>query len=346
MTNAVAKRVDEDDLADRVVAAMRMHSFPSYPRAFEVWYAHLLGAVPALSVELQHALVGGGSVGATVIDDFYNRYLGTEHFAEKANRTSSQILDEIATLTHQLNEALGASERYQGEISALSEHGPPSADRPMLRQWVEALVLSTRGEVARKAKLELQLRDSAREIRNLRNALEATRIEAMTDSLTGLANRRHFEETLHTCFEVATSDGNPLTLVIVDVDFFKRFNDDHGHATGDQVLRLVARTMTDHMVDRAVVTRFGGEEFAIILPDTNLNDGKLFAEAVRQALLKRELIKRSTNEKLGRITISSGVAAYKLGETPTSLIERADQALLAAKRTGRNRTVTQDAIMR
>jgi len=347
MTKVIAERGDQDDLADRVVAAMRMHGSPSYPRAFEVWYAHLSGAIPALSAELQEVLSSGGSsIGAAIIDRLYDRYVGIERLAQAADRTSSQILDEITELTHQINEALDASERYHGEISALSQQGPPSADRPMLRKWVETLVLATRSEVARKTKLELQLRDSAREIHNLRNVLEATRIEAQTDSLTGLANRRHFEETLRKSFEVATSDGNPLTLVIADIDYFKRFNDDHGHVTGDQVLRLVARTLTDHMVDRAVITRFGGEEFAIILPDTNLNDGKLYAEAARQALAKRELIKQSTNEKLGRITISSGIAAYKLGDTPNSLIERADQALFAAKRTGRNRTVTQDAIKR
>jgi diguanylate cyclase len=346
MTNVVEERVDQFDLADRVVAAMRLHASPSYPRAFEVWYAHLSGAIPSLSAELLQVLDSGGFVGATVLDSLYNRYMGTERLAQAADRTSSQILDEITALTAQINEALDASERYHSEISAISQQGPASADRSMLRKWVETLVLSTRSEVARKSKLELQLRDSGREIRNLRDALHATRIDAQTDSLTGLANRRHFEEALQKCFEDATSNRNPLTLVIADVDRFKRFNDDHGHATGDQVLRLVARTLTQHMVDRAVVTRFGGEEFAIILPDSYLNNGKLYAEAVRQALAKRELIKRSTDEKLGRITISSGVAAYKLGDTPTSLIERADQALLVAKRTGRNRTVTQDAIAR
>ncbi|KPF67283.1 hypothetical protein IP69_13865 [Bosea sp. AAP35] len=347
MTNAIAERVDQDNLAERVVTTMRMHGSPSYPRSFEVWYAHLSGAIPALSAELQQVLAsGGGSVGAKTIDALYERYVGTKRLALQADRTSSQVLDEITGLTHQINEALDASERYHGEISALSQQGPPSADRPMLRKWVETLVLSTRSEVVRKTKLELRLRDSAREIRNLRDVLEATRIDAQTDALTGLANRRHFEEMLRKCSEEATSDGNPLTLVIADIDYFKRFNDDHGHVTGDQVLRLVARTLTDHMVDRAIITRFGGEEFAIILPDTYLNDGKLYAEAVRQALAKRELIKQSTNEKLGRITISVGIAAYKLGDTPNSLIERADQALFAAKRTGRNRTVTQDVINR
>jgi len=347
MTNGAAKRADDDQLAERVVAAIRTHGSPAYPRAFEVWYAHLSGEMPALSAELQQVIVsGGGSVGATEIDSLYDRYVGTERRVQDAGRTSAQIMDEMAGLTSQINEALDASERYHDEIFALSEQGPRSADRAKLREWVEMLVLSTRSEVARKTKLELQLRDRAREIRNLRDALEAIRVEAQTDPLTGLTNRRHFEETLQKCFEVVTTAGNSLTLVMADVDYFKRFNDDHGHLTGDQVLRLVARAMTDHMADRAVITRFGGDEFAIILPDTNLNDGKLYAEAVRQALLKRELIKRSTNEKLGRITISSGVAAYKLGDIPTSLIERADQALLAAKRTGRNRTVTQDAIAR
>lgn len=347
MTNVIAERVDQDDLAERVVTAMRMHRSPSYPRAFEVWYAHLSGAIPALSAELQEVMAsGGGSIGATAIDALYDRYVGAKRLALQADRTSSQVLDEITGLTDQINEALDASERYHGEISALSQQGPPSADRPMLRKWVETLVLATRSEVARKAKLELRLRDSAREIRHLRDVLESTRIEAQTDALTGLANRRHFDEMLRKSFEIATSDGNSLTLVIADIDYFKRFNDEHGHITGDQVLRLVARTLTDHKVGHAVVTRFGGEEFAIILPDTYLNDGKLYAEAVRQALAKRELIKQSTNEKLGRITISSGVAAYKMGDTPSSLIERADKALLAAKRTGRNRTVTQDAISR
>lgn len=340
----IGKQVEQGDLASRVVATMRTHRSPSYPRAFEVWYAHLSGAIPALSAELLQVIVKeNGIVSALMIDKLYNQYIDMRNLSQAVDRTSVQILLQIGELSQRINEALDASKRYHSEISDVSQQGPTSADRTLIRGWIESLILSTRCEIARKAKLELRLRDSAREIRNLRDVLEATRVEANRDPLTGLSNRRHFDETLQKCFEVTKANGNPLALVIADVDFFKRFNDNHGHAVGDQILRLVARTMTEQKVDRAVITRFGGEEFAIILPDACLYDGIRYAEAVRQALLKRDLIIRSTNTKLGRITISSGVAAYRLGDTPISLIERADQALLLAKHTGRNRTVTQDA---
>ncbi|MET3892277.1 diguanylate cyclase [Bosea sp. OAE506] len=335
----------QDDLAERVVAAMREHCSPTYPRAFEVWYAHLSGEIPAISMAM-HAIITGseGKVGTADIDHLYDRFISTERLARHAERTSLQVLGEIDGLMSLVDKALDSSERYHGRLCAMSEDVPPPADRQKLREWVEALVMSTREEVTRKTKLEAQLRESSNEIRNLREALESTRAEALTDPLTGLANRRHFEEMLQKSIDQATLRREPFALVMADIDFFKQFNDAHGHLTGDQVLRLVARTMKDKFKDKAIITRFGGEEFAVILPDADLIAGKFGAETVRQALLTRELVKRSTNENLGRITISLGVASYARGDTAASLTERADQALMAAKRSGRNRTVTEDAI--
>lgn len=334
-----------DDLAERVVAAMRQHGSPSYPRAFEVWYAHLSGEMPAISMAMNAIITGSdGPVGAADIDNLYDRFISTERLARHAERTSLQVLGEIDGLMTLVDQALDSSERYHGRLCAMSEDVPPPADRAKLREWVEALVMSTREEVTRKTKLEAQLRDSSNEIRNLREALESTRAEALTDPLTGLANRRHFEEMLQKSIDQATLRREPFALVMADIDFFKQFNDAHGHLTGDQVLRLVARTMKDKFKDKAVITRFGGEEFAIILPDADLIAGKFGAETVRQALLTRELVKRSTNENLGRITISLGVASYARGDTAASLTDRADQALMAAKRSGRNRTVTEDVL--
>ncbi len=345
MTHVVAERVGPDGLADRVVAAMRLHGSPSYPRAFEVWYAHLSGEMPALSANLLQVVVEAeGKVEGAALDRLYDRFIRTDQIVDQAERTSGQILHELTTLTEAITASLDASERPHRELCEISEQGPSSPERTKLHAWVETLVLSTRAEVARKAKLETRLRDSAREIRVLREALATTRLEAQTDTLTGLANRRHFEERLQTYVAQVAKSGLPLTLIMADIDFFKRFNDEHGHLTGDQVLRLVARTMTDKFPKTAVITRFGGEEFAIILPDTPLSGGWDCAEAVRQTLLARELIKRSTNESLGRVTLSLGVAAHRPGDTPETLTDRADHALLMAKRKGRNRTETQDAL--
>ena len=333
------------DLADQVVAAMREHGSPGYPRAFEVWYAHLSGEMPAVSMAMNAILASSeGKVGVADIDNLYDRFIGNDRLAKQAERTSLQVLGEIDGLMSLVDKTLVSSERYHGRLSAMSEDVPPAADRQRLREWVEALVLSTREEVSRKTQLEAQLRNSSNEIRNLREALEMTRAEALTDPLTGLANRRHFEEMLQKSIDQATLRREPFALVMADIDYFKKFNDAHGHLTGDQVLRLVARTMKDKFKEKAVITRFGGEEFAIILPESDLVAGKFGAETVRQALLTRELVKRSTNENLGRITISLGVAGYRRGDTAGSLVDRADQALMQAKRDGRNRTVTEEAL--
>ncbi|WP_439500041.1 GGDEF domain-containing protein [Bosea sp. (in: a-proteobacteria)] len=333
------------DLADRVVAAMRQHGSPSYPRAFEVWYAHLSGEMPAISMAMNAIIAGSdGKVGVADVDSLYDRFIGSEHLARQAERTSLQVLGEIDGLMSLVNQALDSSERYHGRLTAMSDEVPPTADRQRLREWVEALVMSTREEVVRKTQLESQLRDSSNEIRHLREALESTRAEALTDPLTGLANRRHFEEMLQKTIDQSTLRREPFALVMADIDFFKTFNDAHGHLTGDQVLRLVARTMKDKFKDKAVISRFGGEEFAIILPEADIVAGKFGAETVRQALLTRELIKRSTNENLGRITISLGVSAYRRGDTAGSIVDRADQALMQAKRDGRNRTVTEETL--
>ncbi|MBX9911097.1 MAG: GGDEF domain-containing protein [Beijerinckiaceae bacterium] len=333
------------DIADRVVAAIRQHGSPGYPRAFEVWYAHLSGEMPAVTMAMNAILTGGdGTVGAADIDNLYERFIGTDRLAKQAERTSLQVLSEIDGLMALVDKTLDSSERYHGRLCAMSEDVPPPADRQKLREWVEALVLSTREEVTRKTQLETQLRDSSNEIKNLREALETTRAEALTDPLTGLANRRHFEEMLQKSIDQSTLRREPFALVMADIDFFKKFNDAHGHLTGDQVLRLVARTMKDKFKDKATITRFGGEEFAIILPESDIVAGKFGAETVRQALLTRELVKRSTNENLGRITISLGVAGYRRGDTASSIVERADQALMQAKRDGRNRTVTEEVL--
>src|SRR5690606_9542416 len=136
-------------------------------------------------------------------------------------------------------------------------------------------------------------------------------------------NRKHFDEGILHAIADARQGEAPLSLLLLDIDHFKHFNDTWGHQTGDQVLRLVAMTLKSNIKGRDIAARYGGEEFAAILPDTDLKGAVILADNIRKAVQAKELLKRSTNEKLGRITASVGVAAFRPNDTASSLIERA-----------------------
>ena len=127
--------------------------------------------------------------------------------------------------------------------------------------------------------------------------------------------------------------------MMTDIDHFKNFNDTYGHLTGDQVLRLVAMSVKQNVKGQDIAARYGGEEFAVVLPNTVLRSAITVADHIRRAVMTKELMKRSTGEHLGRVTISIGVATLHKGDTAQTLIERADACLYAAKRNGRNRVI-------
>jgi len=164
-------------------------------------------------------------------------------------------------------------------------------------------------------------------------------MESRTDPLTELANRKHFDESINEAIRSAGQCGEPLSLLMIDIDHFKSVNDTFGHTTGDQVLRLVAISLKQNIKGQDLAARYGGEEFAIVLPNTGLKQGIAVADHVRRAVMAKELKKKSTGEIIGRITLSIGVASLLQGDTRESLIERADKCLYAAKRGGRNRVV-------
>jgi diguanylate cyclase len=188
-------------------------------------------------------------------------------------------------------------------------------------------------------RLENSLKASKQEINQLQVNLEAVRNESLTDPLTSLANRKYFDQALEKFIFQGASSGDPMALLLTDIDHFKAFNDTFGHLTGDQVLRLVAIAVKQNVKGQDIAARYGGEEFAIILPGTTLRSALTVADQVRRAVMTKELMKRSTGEHLGRVTVSIGVAALRQGDTAQSLIERADNCLYAAKRCGRNRVM-------
>jgi diguanylate cyclase len=208
-----------------------------------------------------------------------------------------------------------------------------------LRTIVETLVQTTKAMEISNRSLEDRLHASKQEINDLQENLEAVRTESLTDPLTQLANRKFFDSTLEKSIAEAVERNEALSLMLTDIDHFKTYNDSFGHLTGDQVLRLVAMSVKHNVKGKDTAARYGGEEFAVILPNTTLRAAVTVAEHIRRAVMAKELMKRSTGENLGRMTISIGVATLRKADSGQSLIERADMCLYAAKRHGRNRVI-------
>ena len=252
---------------------------------------------------------------------------------------NTRVLDEIKQVITTIDAAAGSATSYSQRLNLASEKLAQANDGEALRSVIEHLVQGAKEMEHNNKKLETRLAASRQEIEQLQQNLEIVRTEALTDPLTTLSNRKYFDAALAKSIAEAQEKNEPMSLLIADIDHFKSFNDQYGHLTGDQVLRLVALAMKQNVKGRDVAARYGGEEFVIALPNTALQSAITVADHIRRAVMTKELMRRSNGERLGRVTISIGAAVLRPGDTAQLLIERADNCLYAAKRNGRNRVI-------
>lgn len=184
--------------------------------------------------------------------------------------------------------------------------------------------------------LQARLEKATHRAEELKKRLENAQHEALTDGLTGLVNRRALERKTEKLIAEHGESGKELSVVLIDIDRFKQFNDRYGHHVGDAVLRFVASSLLDSVKGKDVVGRFGGEEFLVVLPDTSLENACTVAEHLRASVANTKLKLVETEEEIPPTTVSAGVATLSKGETVEDVVKRADSALYAAKNSGRN----------
>ena len=325
--------------AEIALGQMKALRQPAYPRNYEVWYAYATGYNPSLNQTINETLARNGTLTSADIDQIYDTYLSPARLTDRIDNVGGQIVGEIEQVMAMIDAAVGSATHYTASLAHATQSLGTAKDSGGLRSIVESLILATRTMEENNSKLEQSLKASKQEINQLQVNLEAVRNESLTDPLTSLANRKYFDQSLDKFIAQSIASGEPLALMLTDIDHFKAFNDTFGHLTGDQVLRLVALSVKQNVKGQDIAARYGGEEFAVILPATTLRAALTVADHVRRAVMTKELMKRSTGEHLGRVTVSIGVAQFRKGETAQSLIERADNCLYAAKRSGRNRVI-------
>jgi diguanylate cyclase len=328
--------------SDAAIQRIRSHRHPAYPRNYELWYTYATGYNAALNRAINEALERAPTISETELDLLYESYLSPLRLSERVDHVGTRILAEISEVAATLKDARQSGndyartlEKLAGEAEDLGEMGA------VLGAVAKAMLSATQAMVERTRALEGQLASSQDEMQELHNTLEVIRAESLTDPLTGLANRKFLQGTLDQSISDAAR-GQRFSLLVIDIDHFKAFNDNYGHLTGDQVLRLVALALKQNVKGQDLAARFGGEEFAIVLPDTSLAGAVAVAERIRRSVMTKDLVKRSTGEHLGRITVSIGVATWRRGDSGQTIVDRADRCMYAAKRIGRNLVVSED----
>ncbi len=313
------------------------HKISAIPTNYALWYTYVKNDSQELNAQLDAAVENNLPISDLKAKDLYRNYVSDN---DKIN--AWDLRQSLEGMMIELSQSLRDTKADTGDYKTIMDRCIDDLSKVekegMSVEEVMSLVRSMVKEahVIRQSTISFSgaLVNAEKEIERLKQQLEESQQEALYDALTGLCNRRYFDSEL-----VSKCQMDVVSLFLIDIDHFKKINDTYGHQMGDLVLKSVARKLQSSCRDNAQVFRYGGEEFAVILPDADLKKARHVAESMRRAIEKTTVKDRRTGNTLGDITVSAGVAQLNNNESPNELIERADKLLYQAKNLGRNRVM-------
>jgi diguanylate cyclase len=330
-------------VAEKAMQSMAEQRVPPTPQNFQVWFKYALGTSAELTRTINILVGNKRKFDAATNEELFRTYVGPQMVSTEAvlNNASQQLHGVLASAKQFLARAVADNQEQIRAIHDVVDRTETGDDpKVLIASLIEELTKAT----ARATELEANFSEKSRELDAIKDSLTKSEQRAKTDMLTGLPNRHALDEFFRAAQMEAMEKGTPLGAFLIDIDHFKKFNDDFGHGVGDQVLRLVATALRERVREIDLPARYGGEEMIVVLPGANLATCAAVAERIRHSISEREIIRRSTGEVLRGVTVSIGVGQFQLGEAVTDLIDRCDRALYLAKKSGRNRVVTEDQL--
>lgn len=315
---------------------MAARKIPTHPRNYKIWSAYRAGTHPDLTKEMDRCIAAGEPFTDEQNETLFERFFANACLSPRLIEVGEYAARELKKISADMLEVGADTASFSTQLSDAAQKILSGASSTELATTLTQIADQTSTMALRNAKLSNALVQSSHHISSLQNELQSAKIQALSDGLTGLANRRLFDETLRQRIKEANVDKTDLCLLLCDVDHFKGMNDRWGHAIGDQLIQFVAHIMRGKARSNWLVARHGGDEFAIIMPHTGLRDALAAATALNAAVQSKLLTRRSTGESLGLITVSIGVTDYRADERSEDLFERADAKLYEAKQRGRN----------
>jgi diguanylate cyclase len=326
-------------VADRAIRSMSQQSVPVTPGNFSVWFDYAMGTSPALRKTIDILIGNKRKFDASINRELYATFVKPQSDAEV------DLPEQLQNLISSAREFLAtAISDNRTQIEALGEVTSGAQTNSDPRSIIEKLVDELARANARATALETNFVATTEELDRIRDSLKAAEERSNTDPLTGLANRRSMDAFFRSAQIAAMEGDEPLSILMIDIDHFKKFNDTYGHQVGDQVLRLVAKVLQENVRECDFAARYGGEELIAVLRGSDLAACTEIAERIRLRISEARLTRRTTGQAISSITVSIGVAQFRLAESAEAMIERCDRGLYEAKRLGRNRTITENDI--
>ncbi|MDX2204376.1 MAG: GGDEF domain-containing protein [Hyphomicrobiaceae bacterium] len=268
-----------------------------------------------------------------------------EHDPEVLQESRLRLFNEAAAILKIIRQQIEAGDRFGNTLAEVDRKLPKLADPEQVRMVIKFLVAENAKMQQEQGELKSRLEQSQSQVEALRFKVAEAEEVSLKDPLTSVANRRAFDIALPQVINDARTLKTPLCLVLSDLDHFKKLNDTHGHMVGDEVIKVFASILSENIRAGDTVARYGGEEFAVILTRADMRTAARVCERMRLDIAARKLALNRNGSLIGDITASFGIAQYVSGDTPETLLKRADEKLYEAKAAGRNRVVIDRSVL-
>ncbi|MEY2890679.1 MAG: hypothetical protein RJA98_587 [Pseudomonadota bacterium] len=311
------------------------------PITFTVWYEHVAGINPPLSDDIQQRLQQTQPIDDDAVHTLYRLHIADldPNEADRISNDFQRLMSEMADSAARTGQTAGAFSAQLSDLSTALAPGATNANTAPLSHHLEAARQGTAQMKDSVKALQDQVTTNRLEINRLQAELKRALEEGLTCPLSGVLNRKGFNQELQTLLQSAPGDaGTRPCLVLLDIDHFKAVNDTHGHLVGDRVIEGLGLILKNAAAEAgATAARYGGEEFALVMRVRGPQDALALAQRVCERTRALRIRHRSTQAVLTTITVSGGVAMHQPGEDAQALIARADAALYRSKQTGRDR---------
>jgi len=327
-------------IARTALLLVSQFSLPANPVNYAVLYEYVAGQNPPLNEALEQLRESAEGLTNEQVNSLYHNFISgiDEQALKEVRQTLSSMVESIQGSLAKVSQESHVYQEHLGVATKkLTDDEPPG-----VVDIVTHLIDETMRMQAASRSLQEELAKNNKDLSSLRTEFKRVRAESMMDSLTGIQNRRAFDHSLAAAHEHAKICNEPLCLLLVDIDHFKKVNDTHGHVVGDAVLKQVANAIDDVVRGGDVLARYGGEEFVLLLPNTSMGGAERVADNICNQVRNQKMDSAHVGKDVGWVTVSVGVALFYSNETTEQFVVRADTALYHAKESGRNRVCTNE----